>query len=92
MPIIHDNNQAILVCVNAHPPQGPGVQSTMVVLEQWGYLPGIAPPPPQQGVVVPPVALLNTAFPVRIYRCAVCGYVELYSGVIIAPQVWGQNG
>jgi hypothetical protein len=27
--------------------------------------------------------------PVRLYLCEVCGYVELYAGVVVDKKVWG---
>jgi hypothetical protein len=95
--------QLVLLCINDHPTNdviqaaaaGLPFGSTMDRMPQWSSLAGIQPARPnpagQSLPLIPPV-LLNSYFPVRVYRCRVCGYVEMYSGVIVEPNVWGTNG
>jgi hypothetical protein len=31
----------------------------------------------------------ETGIPVRIFRCSVCGYLEMYASQTIEPKLWG---
>jgi hypothetical protein len=100
MPIwVDDERRLRMRCINA--PQGDGiagkafapdgtfVDHIMKMAGGWGVIGGMLPPPPDGSG---PVPASTHGMPVRVYYCQTCGYVELYNGLIVSPEVWRQNG
>jgi len=99
MPLRTIMKQLVLVCINEHPvsdvmkatQQGLPFGSTMDVMPGWYYLQSIQPPGPNPaGPNLPAMPQMpsRNLFPVRVYRCRFCGYVETYAGVIVEPETW----
>jgi hypothetical protein len=91
MPIEPHNNQFVVMCVNRELADhraalvAPGQVSTMQIVLQWHALTHVTPP-----MADAPVHFnSNAGIPVRSCICQVCGYIELYSGIVQNPQVWG---
>jgi hypothetical protein len=64
------------------------VETTMEVMPDWGLVPMVNGPGPD-----PNSALRHVSnYPVRIFRCRICGYTEMYSGPLVAPEVWRRHG
>jgi hypothetical protein len=87
MPLVWDEekNEHQLRCVNDAQHGPAGHPTTMIVNEGWNALTIVHPPPdahfdPHRGA------------PVRCFVCTVCGYVELYSGLIVDPKTWSPGG
>ena len=76
-----------LRCANRHTPKHAAVEatgggSTMVRIgPHWNVLP----------IVDPANGPTDLATPVAAFGCSVCGYVELYAGVILAPDLFVAN-
>jgi hypothetical protein len=105
MPLRKDQQGRLaLHCINEHTIKeymeavqaGLPAGSTMDVMPNWYYLQAVRPPTPPSMPGVPMVGAptpLRQLFPVRVYRCRVCGYVETYAGLVIEPDTWGtRNG
>lgn len=87
MPVQFFDNQRVVRCVNhglGDHVLAPGQVSTMRIT-QWHALTQVVPPNAGAPVHFNP----NAGIPVKCCICQVCGYVELYSGIVQNPQVWG---
>jgi hypothetical protein len=91
------NPRVIFKCANAHlqpahPPDNPAnpEATTMAMADHWSALIVANPPGPQiPGYVrLGPQFDVSRGIPVRAVVCSACGYVELYSANILAPQLW----
>lgn len=103
MPLIWTGSKLEVTCINLQgmtgmpSPDGPVMEHPMVELDGWGLVSPIVPGEPTGGafvrtrpITVTPVVLPTTApgIPVRVYMCKTCGYIELYSGIVVAPETW----
>jgi hypothetical protein len=63
--------------------------TTMRRATDWHVLVGIEEPPVGGGWARQDSRRI---VPVRCFTCAVCGYVELYSGSVTDPEIWDRQG
>jgi hypothetical protein len=83
--------QLVIQCVNQYLPNHQaalavgGQQSTMHVSPRWYAVTNVEPPTANFAAQFNP----HAGIPVRCYLCRICGYMEMYSGAIASPQVWG---
>jgi hypothetical protein len=104
MPIIRRSEatkEAVLVCANHEDPTHKPVSAageilallsthtTMLRTTGWHVLIGIEEPPTEGGWARQDSRRI---VPVRCYVCRVCGYVELYSGMITDQDTWSKQG
>jgi hypothetical protein len=78
-------------------------QTTMMRLPDCGFIGSVTPPvwfkptspipaiQKQLSAVqqVPTKVHPETGIPVRIFRCSVCGYLEMYASQTVDPALWG---
>ena len=95
MPLIRARDTLELVCINrvACDPHAPPHDSatTMRTIEGFFALVEIAAPlKDEQGQILNPSRKgERQVLPARVFRCAVCGYLELYDAQKTAPQQTG---
>ena len=89
--------QLELQCVNWEPlPVGMPYSSAnappphvMKLQDGWGVVGEVRPPDWEHNV---PAMPSSKGIPMRVYVCQTCGYVEMYSGLVVAKEVWRPNG
>jgi hypothetical protein len=87
MPLKLNGPLRVVHCVNEHLPGHelqPGESSTMIMNTRWFAVPAIAPP--QNGV--PPNLDLSYVAPARLFYCRACGYMEMYSAMVVDAATW----
>ena len=91
MPLVRARDTLELVCINRdacvlHAPAND--PSTMRVIDGFFALIEIATPlKDEQGQILNPVRKNERqVLPARVFRCSVCGYLELYDAMKTAPQ------
>ncbi len=105
MPLVDSHGHRVFRCINNHwkedqtyeplpaDPEQRGrskepPKTTMEALPDWGFITRIHSPSTPGAM---PIVMMREGTPLRIYRCRLCGYVEMYTGDIIAPEVWGPD-
>ena len=76
MPVVKDDAGYSLRCVTAH--------SETATMQSHGDK-VLFDADPKQGVT------FRQGTPVRCFVCKVCGYVELYSGLVTEPEKWSKQ-
>ncbi len=87
MPLKVHGDLRVVHCVNEHLPGHelrPGEMSTMHMNVRWFAMPAIAPP--ENGTQ--PNLDLTYCSPSRLFYCRACGYMEMYSAMVVDPTVW----
>lgn len=90
MPISKDFPDVIR-CINHESHKGyENIKTTMMPASGWFAITGIVPPDLKNNIKEASFRP-NEGMPLKVYVCSVCGYVELYNGMIADKNTWTVN-